>query len=153
MTDDGQEHIRRRAYSIWEREDQDRYCREVAGYSSGKRDAPPEQFSISWWVLGRGMKTSGDGRSTPEPRKGMPSPKLGEDEFKSRYLAQFVDPAFRQFDDELTSIAEVAWQAYEDSRKAPITQKAGPEFADPDYDLSVDWLAAREAIRSAQKRA
>ena len=98
------------------------------------------------------MKTSGDGRSTPEPRKGMPSPKLGEDEFKSRYLAQFVDPAFRQFDDDLTSIAEVAWQAYADSRKAPITQKAGPEFADPDYDLSVDWLAAREAIRSAQKK-
>ncbi|TIW14965.1 MAG: NADPH-dependent FMN reductase, partial [Mesorhizobium sp.] len=31
----------------------------------------------------------------PEPRKGMPSPRLGESEFKERYLRQFYDPAFR----------------------------------------------------------
>ena len=28
--------------------------------------------------------------------------------------------------------------------------KAGPEFADPTYDISVDWLAARAAIQEAQ---
>ncbi|MCR5878578.1 hypothetical protein [Phenylobacterium sp. J367] len=33
-----------------------------------------------------------------------------------------------------------------------MTRKAGPGFADPDYDLSVDWLAAREAIQAAQAR-
>ncbi|MGD9915372.1 MAG: flavodoxin family protein [Rhizobiaceae bacterium] len=85
-------------------------------------------------------------------RKGMPSPKLSESEFKRRYAEQFVDPAFAPLRAELAKIAEVAWNAYSDSRKSPITRKAGPEFADPDYDLSVDWLAARAAIQAAQKR-
>jgi hypothetical protein len=42
--------------------------------------------------------------------------------------------------------------AYEHGRKAPRTRKAGSEFADPDYDLSVDWLAARDKIREAARR-
>nr|WP_245332672.1 hypothetical protein [Bradyrhizobium erythrophlei] len=33
--------------------------------------------------------------------------------------------------------------------KSPITRKAVPGFADPDYEMSVDWLAAREAILAA----
>jgi multimeric flavodoxin WrbA len=45
---------------------------------------------------------------------------------------------------------EVAWEAYQAGRKAPITRKAGPEFANPDYDLSIDWLAARERIAQAK---
>jgi hypothetical protein len=48
--------------------------------------------------------------------------------------------------------AAAAWDAYSHSRKAPRTRKAGAEFADPDYDLSVDWLAARAAIADAQRR-
>jgi multimeric flavodoxin WrbA len=31
-------------------------------------------------------------------------------------------------------------------------RKAGPGFADPDYDLAVDWLEARAAIEAAQAR-
>jgi multimeric flavodoxin WrbA len=46
----------------------------------------------------------------------------------------------------------VAWDAYEHSRKSPRTRKAGPEFADPDYDLAVDWIGARDAIRRAEQR-
>ena len=72
------------------------------------------------------------------PRKGMPSPKLGEAEFKKRYRDQFFDPAFRPYDAAIEGLADVAWQAYCDSRKSPITRKAGPEFADPDYNLSVE---------------
>ena len=30
----------------------------------------------------------------PEPRKGMPSPRLGEEEFKRRFRSQFQDPGF-----------------------------------------------------------
>ena len=30
-----------------------------------------------------------------KPRKGMPDPKLGHDEFTGRFLTQFRDPAFR----------------------------------------------------------
>jgi multimeric flavodoxin WrbA len=61
-----------------------------------------------------------------------------------------VDPAYRSLEAELTGIADVAWQAYADSRKSPVTRKAGHEFADPEYDLSVDWLDARAAILAAQ---
>jgi len=42
--------------------------------------------------------------------------------------------------------------AYSNSRKSPVTRKAGPDFADPDYDLAVDWLVARDAIEEAQQR-
>ncbi|MDP2358707.1 MAG: flavodoxin family protein [Beijerinckiaceae bacterium] len=82
----------------------------------------------------------------------MPSPQLEESEFKKRYQEQFQDPQFRALDAELAAITEVAWEAYAASRKSPITRKAGPQFHDPDYDLSVDWLAARDAIGLAQKR-
>lgn len=82
----------------------------------------------------------------------MPSPKLGEQEFKKRYLDQFKDPAFGPLSAELDRVAEVAWQAYANSRKSPVSLKAGPDYKDPDYDLSVDWIAGRDAIRMAQAR-
>jgi multimeric flavodoxin WrbA len=87
-----------------------------------------------------------------EPRKGSPSPRLPEEEFKRRFLNQFQDPAYEPLSGELAKITEAAWDAYANSRKSPKTRKAGPEFADPDYDLAVDWLAARQAIQEAQRR-
>lgn len=89
-------------------------------------------------------------RSGPEPRKGMPSPELDHDAFRARYLEQFVDPAFDAVRAELDRVAEIAWDNYSNHRKAPVTAKAGPEFEDPDYDLSVDWHAARQAIKAAE---
>src|SRR5262245_27973090 len=86
------------------------------------------------------------------PRKGMPSPRLSKAEFRKRFLSQFQDPSFKPLDAELDKIAAAAWDAYEGHRKSPRTRKAGREFADPDYDLSVDWLAARAAIADAQRR-
>jgi multimeric flavodoxin WrbA len=85
-------------------------------------------------------------------RKGMPPVKLDRAEFERRFKSRFVDPAFDPLEKELQAIANAAWEAYADSRKAPHTRKAGPGFADPDYDLSVDWLAARDAIAEAQLR-
>ncbi|MEZ2126231.1 MULTISPECIES: flavodoxin family protein [unclassified Sinorhizobium] len=87
-----------------------------------------------------------------EPRKGSPSPRLSEGNFKKRFLDQFKDPAYRPLQEELRKIASAAWDAYLNSRKSPITRKAGPEFADPEYDLAVDWLDARDAIHAAQRR-
>src|SRR5262249_53355898 len=86
------------------------------------------------------------------PRKGMPSPRLNEAEFRQRFLGQFQDPAFESLASELDKIAAVAWDAYEHSRKAPRTRKAGNEFADPNYDLSVGLLGARVAVTEAQRR-
>ncbi|TPL76091.1 flavodoxin family protein [Mesorhizobium sp. B2-3-15] len=90
-------------------------------------------------------------RGAPEPRKGMPSPRLDEQAFKRRYGEQFNDPAFGPLAADIERITEVAWQAYRDSRKSPRTRKAGRGFADPDYDLAVDWLEARQAIERAKR--
>jgi multimeric flavodoxin WrbA len=86
------------------------------------------------------------------PRKGMPSPRLDEGEFKARYLKQFEDPGFKPLQAQLADIANAAWDAYKHSRKSPHTQKAGPGYSDPDYDLSVDWIVAKQAIDAAKAR-
>ena len=88
----------------------------------------------------------------PEPRKGMPSPQLDEATFRERFLSRFIDPAFDRLSDELDAIAAAAWDGYSNHRKAPKTEKAGAGYADPDYDLAVDWLAAKAAIAAAQMR-
>jgi multimeric flavodoxin WrbA len=85
-------------------------------------------------------------------RKGMPSVELSRDEFEKRYRSRFADPAFRPLQRELDAIVAAAWDGYINYRKSPDTRKAGPGFADPDYELSVDWVAAREAIFAAQRR-
>ncbi len=90
--------------------------------------------------------------ANPDVRKGMPSVELSREEFERRYRTRFRDPAFEPLQRELDAIVAAAWDGYSNSRKAPRTRKAGPGFADPDYDLSVDWLAAREAILEAQRR-
>jgi multimeric flavodoxin WrbA len=82
----------------------------------------------------------------------MPSPKLTRAQFRDRYLLQFVDPKFNALREDIERIVEIAWQTYSESRKAPLTTKAGPGFADPTYDLSIDWLKAHEAIRKAQQQ-
>ncbi|MFL6838234.1 MAG: flavodoxin family protein [Bradyrhizobium sp.] len=88
----------------------------------------------------------------PDVRKGMPPVKLPRDEFERRYRSRFVDPVFAPLRRELDAIIAAAWDAYNHSRKAPVTRKAGPGFADPDYEISVDWLAAHEAVLEAQRR-
>ncbi|HEY3784352.1 MAG TPA: flavodoxin family protein [Steroidobacteraceae bacterium] len=50
----------------------------------------------------------------------------------------------------MRELLEVAWYAYLDGRKSPVTRRAGKGFADPEYEISVDWLGTREAIRVAQ---
>jgi hypothetical protein len=88
----------------------------------------------------------------PDPRRGMPSPRLTRASFRTRFLAQFVDPAFSSLSDELKSIEAAAWSTYAESRKSPLTRRAGNEFEDPNYELSADWLAARDAVKKAQER-
>ncbi|WP_439361640.1 flavodoxin family protein [Bradyrhizobium sp. DASA03007] len=85
-------------------------------------------------------------------RKGMPPVRLSREEFERRYRSQFVDPAFAPLQRELDAVVGAAWDAYSHSRKAPLTRKAGAGFADPDYDIAVDWLEARAAVLAAQQR-
>ena len=85
-------------------------------------------------------------------RKGSPSVALQKAEFARRLRERYYDPAFGPLANDIEKIVAVAWEAYRDSRKSPVTRRAGPGFADPDYELSVEWLAARDAIRGAERR-
>jgi multimeric flavodoxin WrbA len=85
-------------------------------------------------------------------RTGMPSVQLSKAEFVKRLHARFYDPEFDALVPELGRIVEAAWHAYRDYRKSPRTRPAGPGFADPDFELPVEWLDARKQIRAAERR-
>ena len=65
-------------------------------------------------------------------------------------MQSFLDPAFRSEDEALAKLEAVAWDAYIEGRKSPITRKAGPGYADPNYNLSVEWLTTKKKIEAAQ---
>lgn len=85
-----------------------------------------------------------------EIRKGQAPAPLSREEFGVRYQTSFRDPAFASEKPAIERIEQIAWLAYVDGRKSPVTRKAGAGYADPDYDISVDWIATREAIDVAQ---
>ena len=65
-------------------------------------------------------------------------------------MQSFMDPAFKPEAQALDRLEDIAWDAYIEGRKAPVTRKAGPGYADPDYDLSVDWLETKKRVEDAQ---
>ncbi|KAB8041650.1 flavodoxin family protein [Janthinobacterium aquaticum] len=88
----------------------------------------------------------------PPSRLGQAPAKLDRNEFHLQFVRSFADPNFDTVRDALEQVEAVAWQNYTDSRKAPVTQKAGPGFADPDYDLSVEWKATHDKLKAAEAR-
>ncbi|NUZ07001.1 flavodoxin family protein [Piscinibacter koreensis] len=84
-------------------------------------------------------------------RKGQAPGQLARDEFGRRFRASFEDPAFGGEAEAIGRLEQIAWEAYADGRKAPLTRKAGPGYADPDYDLSVEWIEARARIDRARE--
>ena len=85
-------------------------------------------------------------------RKGQAPAPLGREQFSQRYRAAFFDAAFRAEDASISRLEAIAWQAYIEGRKAPVTQKAGAGYADPDYDLSSEWVATKLRLEQAQAR-
>ena len=61
-----------------------------------------------------------------------------------------MDPAFKAESEALARLEDIAWDAYKEGRKAPVTRKAGKAFADPDYDMSVEWLETSAKLKKAQ---
>ena len=84
-------------------------------------------------------------------RLGQAPAPLERAQFGARYRASFIDPAFRPEDGAIGRLEEIAWHAYLEGRKAPFTQKAGAGYADPDYDLSVEWIETRRRLEAAQQ--
>jgi multimeric flavodoxin WrbA len=85
-------------------------------------------------------------------RKGQAQDLMARDEFTRRFREQFFDPAYRAHDKTIEQLESIAWDAYREGRKAPLTEKAGPEFTDPDYDLSVQWRETRDRVLAAASR-
>lgn len=84
-------------------------------------------------------------------RTGQAPAHLSRKAFHERFMQSYADPAFEAEGESLKRLETIAWEAYAAGRKAPITQKAGKEFSDPDYDLSVEWLETRGRLKAAQK--
>jgi multimeric flavodoxin WrbA len=93
-----------------------------------------------------------DPKPSPVVRKGQAPEGLTREAFGERFRQAFFDPAFEVERDAIRRIEVIAWHAYSEARKSPLRRKAGPEFADPDYDLSVEWLATRDRLRQAEAR-
>jgi multimeric flavodoxin WrbA len=101
---------------------------------------------------GRAMKPSPDSTQTPDVRKGQGDVQLTREEFARRFGERFYDPAFDAVRDEIERIIEIAWDGHDAGRKSPRTRKAGEGFADPDFELPVEWLETRAQILDAERR-
>jgi hypothetical protein len=88
----------------------------------------------------------------PAPRKGQGDVKLTREEFRRRLGERFYDPAFDAVRPEIDRILDVAWDGYDEYRKSPRKQRAGDGFAEPGFELPVEWLQARAAILAAAER-
>jgi multimeric flavodoxin WrbA len=86
-----------------------------------------------------------------EVRKGQGDVKLTREEFARRLRRRFDDPAFEAVESQIAEIVDVAWSAYDDYRKSPRTRKAGAGFADPEFEVPVEWLETRERIQQAER--
>jgi multimeric flavodoxin WrbA len=87
----------------------------------------------------------------PTIRKGQGDVKLARDEFERRFRERFYDPQFEEVRHEIDVMAGVAWTVYDEYHKSPRKRKAGAGFADPDFELSIEWLEARERIAQAAR--
>jgi multimeric flavodoxin WrbA len=90
--------------------------------------------------------------NSPRIRKGMPSVQLTKKEFARRFWSRFYDPAFDELSGEIETIIEKAWDGYRHYRKSPRARRAGRGFADPDFELPLEWLETRKAIQLAEKK-
>lgn len=88
---------------------------------------------------------------TSPVRTGQAQP-VSRQEFGARFRQRFVDPAYQAEREALARLEEIAWEAFDEGRKAPFTVKAGTGFADPTYDLSREWSDLHLRLAEAQAR-
>jgi multimeric flavodoxin WrbA len=84
-------------------------------------------------------------------RKGQAPEPLSRERFARRFGDAFVDPRFGAERAAIGRLEAIAWQNYRDGRKAPVTRKAGDRFADPGYELSVEWYETHLQLRAAAR--
>ncbi len=84
-------------------------------------------------------------------RKGQGDVKLTREEFERRLRERFIDPLFQTVERQVADVIDVAWKAYDEYHKSPRTRKAGPGFAEPEFELPIEWLETRERIQQAER--
>jgi len=87
----------------------------------------------------------------PDVRKGQGDVKLSRAEFERRLRERFSDPAFDAVSREIQAVVDVAWTNYDKYHKSPHHRKAGPGFADPEFELPIEWLETKERIEAARR--
>src|SRR5438552_9117940 len=87
----------------------------------------------------------------PDVRKGQGDVKLSRAEFERRLRERFSDPDFDAVSREIQAVVDVAWTNYDQYHKSPGTRKAGPGFADPEFELPIEWLETKERIDAARR--
>ncbi len=87
-----------------------------------------------------------------KPRTGQAPPPLDREAFGERFRQSFFDPAFEREREAIARLEAIAWDAYREDRKWPRTARAGAGFADPDFELSVQWLDTRRKLLEAETR-
>ena len=85
-------------------------------------------------------------------RKGQGDVKLTREAFERRLRERFYDPGFEKVERQIADVIDVAWNAYDEYHKSPRTRKGGPGFADPEFELPIEWLDARQRIHDAQRQ-
>ena len=88
----------------------------------------------------------------PSVRKERKYVPLTKAQFRERFFARFFDPAFSAVHPELERVFDVAWDGYIRYRKSPRTKPAGKGYADPKYQLSVEWSETRAKLKAAEAR-
>ena len=86
-----------------------------------------------------------------EIRKGQGDVKLTREEFERRLRERFYDLEFGAVERQVGEIVEVAWHVYDEYHKSPRKRKAGPGFADPEFELPIEWLETRARIQQAEQ--
>ena len=84
-------------------------------------------------------------------RTGQASTPLTRKQFQERFNVRFFDPAFQVEKEAIARLEAIAWEAMQGGRKSPVTRPAGRGFADPTYQVSVQWLDTRKRLKAAQK--
>ena len=82
--------------------------------------------------------------------KGQPETRLSYEDFRKEFLQSFFDPRFKELSGAIDKICDQAWKNYSDGRKAPVTERAGRGFQDPQYQLSVEWKESQKQVQIAQ---
>lgn len=85
-------------------------------------------------------------------RTGQAPAPLTRAAFSARFRETYHDPLFLPEAEAIARLEEIAWRAYSDARKTPLTRKAGAQFADPAFELSEAWLETRTRLGQAQAR-